>query len=417
MNRIMNQESAFRSLACRATGLLAALCLAGGCLAAGTVTVHADAEHSAYARAGETSSATKVEKYGMTPISGDYIKDGVWDIKVSSSSKFFRIHSCQLIVEDHEMTARMTMETYSYPLLCMATAEEAAQAPAEDYIAYEDVDDWAVFTVPVKGLNMPIDCAAFSKKKSKWYNRQILFEAASLDPKALDGIQLPDYDMIEKALENAGTDPENASSGNTATTTDSTKTGSADAATTNAATPDATSTGSPASGDTPANAGFDYEELDTDDPFYAQAAEVNLKDGRYSVNVALTGGSGRSSVSTPTLMLVKEGRAYVQLLWSSPNYDWMRIGGVTYQNEAEEDSNSVFTVPIPAFDAVIPVVADTTAMGDPVAIQYSLTFYEESIGDEALIPQLAAKKVVIFAVIIIVVGFFLNLLVKKRRKV
>ncbi|MCQ2501689.1 MAG: hypothetical protein MJ117_10145, partial [Lachnospiraceae bacterium] len=188
--------------------LLTGLLLVGGCITS-PLTVYADAEHSAYARSGETSTSKEVMKYGMTPISGEYVKDGSWEIQVVSSSKFFRIHSCELLVKDHKMTAKLTMETYSYPLLCMATAEDAAAAPAEDYIAYEDIDDWAVFTVPVKGLNMPIDCAAFSKKKSKWYNRQILFDASTLNPEALDGIQLPDYDLIEGALEKAGIDPEN----------------------------------------------------------------------------------------------------------------------------------------------------------------------------------------------------------------
>lgn len=376
------------------SALLASLVLAGGIAVVNPASVYADEEHSAYARAGETSASKKVEKYGMTPISGEYIKDGSWEIEVKSSSKFFRIHSCELIVKDHQMSAKMTMETYSYPLLCMATAEEAAAAPASDYIEYEDIDDWAVFTIPVKGLNTPIDCAAFSKKKKKWYSRQLLFDAATLEPDAWDQeIVLPDYDLIEGALTLAGIDPANG---------DTLSEDAQAAIASNAANSSADQ--------------FEYEELDTDDPFYAEAASVELKDGRYSVNVSLTGGSGRSSVSTPTLMLVKDGKAYVELLWSSPHYDWMRVGGVTYTNEAEEGSNSVFTVPIPEFDAVIPVVADTTAMGDPVAIQYSLTFYEESIGDEALIPQLAAKKVVIFALIIIVVGFFLNMFVKKRRK-
>lgn len=392
---------------------LATLLLATSLTLANPATVHADPEHSAFARAGETSTSKNVAKYGMTPISGEYVKDGTWTIDVNSSSKFFRIHSAELIVKDHQMTARLTMETYSYPLLCMSTAEDAAAAPATDYIDYEDIDDWAVFTIPVKGLNTPIDCAAFSKKKKKWYSRQILFDASSLDPEALDGINLPDYDIIEGALQQAGLDPANRelteeekkeflTNGNAA--------GILPSGNSSSGTSSSVTTAGNASTD------FNYEELDTDDPFYAEATDVDLKDGRYSVNVALTGGSGRSSVSTPTLMIVEDGKAYVELLWSSPHYDWMRVGGVTYTNEAPEGSNSVFTVPIPEFDAVIPVVADTTAMGDPVAIQYSLTFYEESIGDEALIPQLAAKKVVIFAVIIIVVGFFLNMFVKKRRK-
>lgn len=338
-----------------------------------TTTVYADAEHNQFARASEMSKQKKIEKYGMTPISGEYVKDGTYDVNVTSTSSFFRVHSAELIVQNGDMQARLTMETYSYPLLYLGTAEEAAEAPGSDYIDYEEVDDWYVFTIPVKGLNTPIDCASFSKKKKKWYNRKILFDASSLPSEALE-FTLPDYDLIEQKIASSGS-------------------------------------GEGTGADTEEGGSIDY-----DDPIYAEAAEVDLEDGRYSVNVALTGGSGRASISTPTLMTVEDGKAYVELLWSSPNYDWMRIGGVTYQNEAEEGANSVFHVPIPEFDSVVPIVADTTAMGDPVAINYSLTFYQESIGDEGLIPQIAAKKVVVFAIGIIVAGFFLNLIVKKRRK-
>lgn len=364
------------------------------CLITGTIAeqnVYADAEHSEYAKSNEMSKQKEILKYGMTPISGEFIKDGTYEIEVKSTSSFFRVHSCELIVEGNEMKAKLTMETYSYPLLYMGTSEEAAAAEATDYIEYEDIDDWYVFTVPVKALNCEIDCASFSKKKKKWYNRKILFDAASLPEEALDGFVLPDYTMIQQAMSNE--------TGETATDSNSASVSSAG---------ENTSDNNSAS-DSVVNASGE-------DSIFSQNEIVDLPDGRYSVNVALTGGSGRASVSTPTLMIVKDGQASAQLMWSSSHYDWMQINGVTYQNEAEEGGNSVFTIPIPAFDAVIPIVADTTAMGDPVAIDYSLTFYRESIGDEGLIPQVAAKKVVIFAVGIIIVGFFLNLFVKKKRK-
>lgn len=338
--------------------------------------VFADAEHSEFAKSSELSKEKQIMKYGMTPISPALIKDGSWDIEVQSSSSFFRVHSCELVVAGGEMTAKLTMETYSYPLLYLGTGAEAAAAPYEDYIEYEEIDDWYVFTVPVKALNMPIDCASFSKKKKKWYDRKLLFDATSLPAEALDGFEMPDYDLIQSAMESEGVSIINE----TNTTSENTDT------------------------------------TDNTAPYSEPVTVEDMDDGRYSINVALTGGSGRASVSTPTLMIVKDGKAYVELLWSSPNYDWMQVGGVTYTNEAEEGGNSVFTIPVPSFDSVVPIIADTTAMGDPVAIHYSLTFYEESIGDEGLIPQIAAKKVVIFAVIIIVAGFFLNLIVKKKRR-
>ncbi len=411
-----------------------------------TQSIYADETHSEYAGSSEMGTKKEIKSYGMTPIAGSFIQDGTWEISVRSSSSFFRIHSCQLVVEEGSMEAKLTMETYSYPLLFAGTAKDAAAAPADSYIEYEDVDDWYVFTIPVQALNTPIDCAAFSKKKEKWYDRQLLFDASSLSEEALNGLELPDYELIEKGIaalnsgESASSEDHSVSRNEDAAQTqnpvsvaqsdyetepsvsnnnsetiqvsnDKTSSDSKINDSENKMTSESEINKSTQSANAENNPASDY-----DNSAYAQPTKVNLPDGNYSINVALTGGSGRASVSTPTLMTVKDGKAYAQLLWSSSHYDWMQIGGVTYKNEAEEGANSVFTVPISAFDSVISVIADTTAMGDPVAIQYSLTFYQESIGDEGLIPQIAARKVVILALIIIVAGFFLNLFVKKKRK-
>ena len=40
--------------------------------------------------------------------------------------------------------------------------------------------------------------------------------------------------------------------------------------------------------------------------------ETDLEDGEYSIQVDLEGGSGKASVSSPTLMLVKNGRMYAR---------------------------------------------------------------------------------------------------------
>ncbi len=148
----------------------------------------------------------------------------------------------------------------------------------------------------------------------------------------------------------------------------------------------------------------------------AEPVSVSLKDGEYSIEVNMTGGSGRASVSSPTLLTVRDGKAYAGLIWSSPDYDYMILGDEYFYNQSSEGGNSTFTIPIPALDEPVPVIADTRAMGDPVEISYTLTFYEESIGAKSQIPQEAAKRVLIIAVIIIVGGWFLDRLVKKKRR-
>ena len=144
--------------------------------------------------------------------------------------------------------------------------------------------------------------------------------------------------------------------------------------------------------------------------------KTDLTNGEYSIQVDLEGGSGKASVSSPTLMLVKDGRMYAELQWSSSNYDYMIVDGEKFLNESEEGRNSVFTVPITVLDDKMEVIADTLAMGAPHEIKYTLTFYEDSIGSKGQLPQEAAKRVVAVALIIIVGGGILNYFVNKRNR-
>ena len=134
------------------------------------------------------------------------------------------------------------------------------------------------------------------------------------------------------------------------------------------------------------------------------AVKTDLEDGEYSIQVELEGGSGKASVSSPTLMLVKDGKMYARLQWSSSNYDYMIVDGEKYLNESEEGRNSVFTVPVTALDDKMEVIADT------------LTFYEASIGSKGQLPQEAAKRVVAVALVIIIGGGILNYFVNKRNR-
>ena len=144
--------------------------------------------------------------------------------------------------------------------------------------------------------------------------------------------------------------------------------------------------------------------------------KTDLTNGEYSIQVDLEGGSGKASVSSPTLMLVKNGRMYAELQWSSSNYDYMIVDGEKFQNESEEGRNSVFTIPVTALDDKMEVIADTLAMGAPHEIDYTLTFYEASIGSKGQLPQEAAKRVVVVAMVIIVGGGILNYFVNKRNR-
>lgn len=147
-----------------------------------------------------------------------------------------------------------------------------------------------------------------------------------------------------------------------------------------------------------------------------EGLETDMEDGEYSIQVDLEGGSGKASVTSPALMIVKDGRMYAQLQWSSSNYDYMIVNEEKILNESEEGRNSVFTVPVTVMDDKIEVIADTLAMGAPHEINYTLTFYEDSIGSKGQLPQEAAKRVVAVALAIIVGGGILNYFVNKRNR-
>lgn len=281
------------------------------------------------------------------------VPDGAYAVEVESSSPYFKIVEATLTVEGGRMSADIVIGSVSYDRMRMADGEE---------IEGEQRDGRTAFHIPVPALNQPFACAARSVSRDRWYDRTLLVDASSL-PRGTLAYDLPDYGLIDKAL--------------------------------NAYMPEVT------------------PEVSARE---VAPARVNLSDGDYAIEVTLTGGSGRASVSSPTRLIVRDGGAYARLLWSSAYYDYMLLGGARYDNLSEDGGNSTFEIPIPEMDAPVEVIADTTAMGDPVEIRYQLTFYAESVGDVRQVPQEAAKYVLAISLAIIVLGGILNHFVKKGRK-
>ena len=103
----------------------------------------------------------------------------------------FKIDSCELIVQDGEMSAAMTMSGTGYLYLYPGTGEEAVQASEDEYISFtEGSDGTHTFLVPVKALDEGLPFAAFSKRKEKWYDRTLVFLSTSVDPAAFANLQM-----------------------------------------------------------------------------------------------------------------------------------------------------------------------------------------------------------------------------------
>ena len=233
-----------------------------------------------------------------TPLTAADIRDGSYEITVDSSSTMFNITKCMLNVSNGKMTAVMTMHGKGYLYLFMGKGDDAVES---GYIPFvEDPEGAHTFTVPVEALDVPVDCAAFSKNREKWYDRTLVFRSDLIPAECFaDGVLK-----------------------------------------------------------TPASLG--------------------LSDGEYTVDVTLSGGSGRASVQSPAKLTVSGGAASAEVVWSSSNYDYMRIGEEKFL-PVNTEGNSTFVIPVSCFDREITVYADTIAMSEPHEIEYRLTFESASV--------------------------------------
>ena len=114
------------------------------------------------------------------------------------------------------------------------------------------------------------------------------------------------------------------------------------------------------------------------DGAFATAQSLGLEDGSYTVEVRLEGGSGKASVESPAKLRVEGGQAYATLVWSSSNYDYMKVNDQKF-DPVNTEGNATFEIPVAAFDWKVPVLADTTAMSTPHEIEYTLYFDSATI--------------------------------------
>ena len=111
---------------------------------------------------------------------------------------------------------------------------------------------------------------------------------------------------------------------------------------------------------------------------FKTAADLELADGVYTAEVALKGGSGKASVTSPAIIKVENGTVYADIEFSSANYDYMLLDGTRYEADTS-GGLSVFEVPIAGFDSEIAITADTTAMSEPHEIDYTVCFDSTTI--------------------------------------
>lgn len=130
-----------------------------------------------------TASPEPTPEPTPSPVYAHELENGVYEISVDSSSSMFRVVKCLLTVEDGAMSAAMTMSGNGYGMVYMGTGEEALADSEDKYIPFVLEENGAkTFTVPVEALNVECDCAAWSIRKEKWYDRVLVFEAEEIKP-------------------------------------------------------------------------------------------------------------------------------------------------------------------------------------------------------------------------------------------
>lgn len=113
-----------------------------------------------------------------------------------------------------------------------------------------------------------------------------------------------------------------------------------------------------------------------------KAQKAELEEGTYTIEVKLDGGSGKAEILSPALLQVSEAQITAQIQWNSPNYDYMIVDGETFY-PVNTEGNSVFEIPAETFDVPVNVIGDTIAMSRPHEIEYTLTFYSDTIKPES----------------------------------
>lgn len=277
----------------------------------------------AEAEAGESSGAAGAEP--AVPA----LEDGIYTAEFDTDSSMFHVsEACDgkgtLTVQDGAMTIHISLGSKNIVNLYPGLAEDARKEGAElleptvDSVTYSDgfTEEVNGFDVPVPVLDEEFDLALIGKK-GKWYDHKV---------RVSDPVRVEDG-----AASQAGTAPQAGAA---------------------------------------SQAGVMSQ---------AEAGTLaELEDGEYLAEVVLEGGTGRAGVDSPARIVVEDGKACARIVWSSPNYDYMKLGEETYL-PVNTGGNSEFEIPVEAFDVPIPVTADTVAMGTPHEIEYTILFDGASV--------------------------------------
>ena len=261
------------------------------------------------------------------------LEDGTYKVDFNTDSGMFHENpdyndgKATLTVKDGKMTVHITLNSKNIVQLFLGSAEDAQKDGAEvlepttDTVTYSDGMSEEVygFDIPVPAIDEEFDVALIGTK-GKWYDHKVSVK---------NPVKSDDTDAKKDDKENKDADSK--------------------------------------ADDT------DKDAKDSKTSEGKTLADLNLEDGDYTMDVTLTGGSGRATIDSPAAINVEGDKATATIVWSSPNYDYMLVDGEKYE-PVNKDGNSTFEIPVSVFDAEMEVTADTVAMSEPHEIDYTLNF-------------------------------------------
>lgn len=281
---------------------------------------------------------------GAEQVQAVSIEDGIYDAEFHTDSSMFHVNEAYnnigtLKVENGQMTIHISLAGTGIVNLFPGTAEDAQKEgavllqPTTDLVTYSDglTDEVYGFDVPVPYLDEEFDLALIGTKQT-WYDHKVY---------VTNPVLKVEENSAEEVSDVQNTD--NQSQDDVQETTEE------------------------------SNAGANADETIDED-----AASFEIEDGTYMIEVTLTGGSGKSTIDSPTQITVNGDEIIATITWSSPNYDYMIVDDVKYQ-PINTEGNSVYEIPVLGFDYEMPVIADTVAMSEPHEIEYTINFISSTI--------------------------------------
>ena len=263
----------------------------------------------------------------------DAFADGTYTIPAETDQRMFYIVSDEgsgrtavLTVKDGQMTAAFSLTGTGYDKAYMGKVEDVTDADASQISGYTVQNGYYTYTVSVSELDRKLEIAMHAVKSGKWFQHTIIFYSSK---EAKERIE---KEQNQNQEEKPDSDKNTNNSGNKTSDKNNTKT------------------------------------------------QSGLTDGTYTPDqFSWSGGSGRLAYIACDKIIVKKGKAYATIRFSSPSYDKVQAGGSTYANTGSTEST--FTIPI-TLNANNTISARTVAMSAPHWVEYTIYPYLAEVGKE-----------------------------------